>query len=97
MLQRIDHEFSRDLVPKTNRRTAYEGIDGRSAENKNNIRNRRAIDNIVTQLISFEFKMIDLNVERRLVTDLSEDSKYTFIWVTSDDCNFLNWNPNLGF
>ena len=78
MLQRIDHEFSRDLVPKTNRRNAYEGIDGRSAENKN-IRNRRAIDNIVTQLTSFEFKMIDLNVERRLVTDLSEDSKYKYL------------------
>ena len=77
MLERIDHEFSRDLVPKTNRRTAYEGIDGRSAEN--NIRNRRAIDNIVTQLTSFEFKMIDLNVERRLVTDLSEDSKYKYL------------------
>ena len=78
MNQRIDHEFSRHLVPKIIRRNAYDGMDARSTENKN-IRNRRAIDNIVTQLTAFEFKMIDLNVERRLVTDLSEDSKYKYL------------------
>jgi len=64
MKERAEYEFSRGF-------NSYISKD--AAEYKNR-KNRRAIDNIVTQLTSFEFKMIDLNVERRLVTDLSEDS-----------------------
>ena len=64
MKERAVYEFSRGFHPQD--------ISKDAAEYKNR-KNRRAIDNIVTQLTSFEFKMIDLNVERRLVTDLSED------------------------
>ena len=69
MNERAEYEFSRGFHPQDTRKSAAEN----DAEIKNR-QNRRAIDSIVTQLTSFEFKMIDLNVERRLVTDLSEDS-----------------------
>ena len=65
MSERATYEFSRGFHPQDFAKNA--------AEYKNR-RNRRAIDSIVTQLTSLEFKMIDLNVERRLFTDLSEDS-----------------------
>ena len=64
MKERAEYEFSRGF---------NSGYISKDAAEYKNRKNRRAIDNIVTQLTSFEFKMIDLNVERRLVTDLSED------------------------
>ena len=67
MKERAEYEFSRGFNPNYS-----QDISKDAAEYKNR-KNRRAIDNIVTQLTSFEFKMIDLNVERRLITDLSED------------------------
>ena len=65
MSERATYEFSRGFHPQD--------VAKNAAKYKNR-RNRRAIDSIVTQLTSLEFKMIDLNVERRLFTDLSEDS-----------------------
>ena len=71
MNERVQNgEFSRDLVP--------DGMDAKfttDAENRD-FRYHKSLDNMVTQLISFEFKMIDLNVERHLVKDLSEDSRH---------------------
>ena len=68
MNERVQNgEFSRDLVP--------DGMDAKFTTDRD-FRYHKSLDNMVSQLISFEFKMIDLNVERHLVKDLSEDSRH---------------------
>ena len=74
MFERIKSDFARD--------TEFDVIepDRRSRSSVNftetKYRNKRHMENIVTELMSYEFKAIELNIERLLVKDLR--NQFTF-------------------